>query len=715
MRPILLMLLAVGAAAHAAQPKEPKMAEARADQPPPRVVLEGVPKVRYFKDGICPLALAVKSCTDFLKMDHSYTHVLATSGACFRMAWNATRWDEGNMDTSHLGPEPMRQVLRAVGLKHRFLLKRTWWADAAGDDIERLPEGEEAEAALRRRIIASIRAGMPVLAFGVVGPPEVSIVTGYDLDGDVLIGWSCFQGEHAKDQLEPNGAFRKRDWLAKTHGIALVERAAEKPDPEQVTRDALEWAYRVCTHPKTKTHVFGEKAYKEWAEGMLKDAAFPDDDAKTLQSRRYTVWDGLIMLAERGHAADFLGDAARRLPDKAEHLEAAARLFREDGDCGGGATKALGGHQLPAPRFPDPCARRTALDFILDARGKYAEATRHLALALGKEPPGFAFDGKELKGLRPARRWMTLLGCLKGCMRQAGREVDDAWLYGVTGAAFMLNIDLYVDVSGPTSWDAGHLVKMAPHLGISLDNRVRALVADADFEAKQQAAARFVREKVDAGIPCYGWDGCMEWLTVNGYSAAACLEWSHYFEGGYKAQPWAKLGRQIPHVFQVTSVEATKPPVDEKATVRAALEFALSQRQTGKPLDPKNAQGLQGYDLWIRCLENGDWRKATPKGCHHNAACWHECRCYAERFLRLAGEKLGGDTKPLFEKAADHYRAVRKALCAMQGVFIYKYPQPPVDQAGVDRAIQLLRTAKAEETKGLAVIEQIVRELAAAK
>jgi hypothetical protein len=540
----------------------------------------------------------------------------------------------------------------------------------------------------------------------------VSIVHGYDEGGDVLVGWSCFQKEHPEDQLEPDGAFRKRDWLAGTHGIVLVERAEEKPDPEQVLRDALEWAYRVCTRPKTKSHVFGEAAYKGWAEGMLKDTDFPEDDAKTLQSRRYTVWDGLIMLAERGHAAGFLEAAAKRLPDRAEHLEAAARLFREDGETGGGATKALGGHQLPASHLGDPCARRSALDCILDAREKYTEATKHLALALGKEPPGFAFKGKELKGLRPARRWMTLLGCIRGCMRQAGREVDDAWLYGVTGAAFMLNIDLYVDVSGPTSWEVDHVRRTAPGLGVSLANRVRALVADADFEAKQRAAATFVREKVDAGIPCYGWDGWMEWMTFNGCSDKACLQWSHYLDGGYRAQPWGKLGRQIPEVFEVTSVEAVEAVDDDRAAVKAALEFALTMRPTGKPLDPENAQGIQGYDLWIRCLENGDWRKATPKGCHHNAACWHECRAYAERFLRLAGEKLGDDTKPLFDEAADHYRAVRKALCALQGIFIYKYPQPPVDQAGVDRAIQLLRTARDHETKGLAVIERIVRELA---
>ena len=173
----------------------------------------------------------------------------------------------------------------------------------------------------------------------------------------------------------------------------------------------------------------------------------------------------------------------------------------------------------------------------------------------------------------------------------------------------------------------------------------------------------------------------------------------------------AKLSHNITEVFYLISVEPVDAAAPDATVVREALEFALAQRPSGKPLDPKHAQGIQGYDLWIRCLETGEWRKPGLPGVHHNVACWHECRCYAERFLRLAGEKLGGDLEPLFGEAADHYRTVRKALCEMQTIFVYEYPLPPVDEAGVARGVQLLRTAKEAETKGLAIIETIVRKL----
>lgn len=144
------------AAASAEPPKEAEMKNPGADETPERVVLDGVPKVRYFKDGMCPFALCLKVWTDFLGQDFSYNYILGTSGACFRMTWNFTEWDEGNMDLARLGPEPFRHAFRAVGLEHRFLLKKSWWPDATGDDIEMLGD-KTAEATFRARIVQSIR------------------------------------------------------------------------------------------------------------------------------------------------------------------------------------------------------------------------------------------------------------------------------------------------------------------------------------------------------------------------------------------------------------------------------------------------------------------------------------------------------------------------------------------------------------------------------
>ncbi len=65
-----------------------------------------------------------------------------------------------------------------------------------------------------------------MIAFGIVGPPEPVIITGFDEGGDVLTGWSFFQGfppfneglEYEPGEEGQPGYFRKRDWFKDAAG-----------------------------------------------------------------------------------------------------------------------------------------------------------------------------------------------------------------------------------------------------------------------------------------------------------------------------------------------------------------------------------------------------------------------------------------------------------------------------------------------------------------
>jgi len=35
--------------------------------------------------------------------------------------------------------------------------------------------------------------GVPVIALGIIGPPEACVITGYRGNGQTLLGWNCFQ------------------------------------------------------------------------------------------------------------------------------------------------------------------------------------------------------------------------------------------------------------------------------------------------------------------------------------------------------------------------------------------------------------------------------------------------------------------------------------------------------------------------------------------
>jgi hypothetical protein len=47
---------------------------------------------------------------------------------------------------------------------------------------------------------------------------------------------------------------------------------------------------------------------------------------------------------------------------------------------------------------------------------------------------------KHLKNLRWNPRMVSHLGCIKGCLDYLGMDISDAWLFGGTGHAFIINI-----------------------------------------------------------------------------------------------------------------------------------------------------------------------------------------------------------------------------------------------------------------------------------
>ncbi len=133
-----------------------------------------------------------------------------------------------------------RRAFEAAGYACQFALKRDF-AQSHG-----YPQAQDyGEDDFRALIVQSIRdTGRPVIAFGVVGPPECSLITGYDEGGDVLIGWSFFQDEawcNAGVEFEPSGYFRKRNWFADTHGLILI---GDKQQAARAARDSPPGAAR---------------------------------------------------------------------------------------------------------------------------------------------------------------------------------------------------------------------------------------------------------------------------------------------------------------------------------------------------------------------------------------------------------------------------------------------------------------------------------------
>jgi hypothetical protein len=247
------------------------------------ILWNGVPRPGYhvedrrWKFHFSPWAGCLTACMAFLGEEYSYHHIVGTSGMGFRLLWNSSEWDPGNVGDLHMGSaEPYRRVFESVGYAHELLYNGAHFGDA----VDFLGPSRDREA-FRSRIVASIRdAGHPAIAWGVVGPPEGCVLAGYDEGGEVLIGWSFFQDrppEFPEQDFEPSGYFRKRDWFKHTLGLVLIGDKQEKPPLSEIYRGVLEWALQVVRTPIAHKHYNGLRAYEGWAEFMRRDEGIRDD------------------------------------------------------------------------------------------------------------------------------------------------------------------------------------------------------------------------------------------------------------------------------------------------------------------------------------------------------------------------------------------------------------------------------------------------------
>jgi hypothetical protein len=369
-------------------------------QEPARVVLDGVRRVGFgvLKEGTdvegCPFPSCLGACLEYMGDDYgwqeitwqgstwrqnvTYIHLMGVTGTAFRLSWKPG-WHLDNPEIMYMSDDPAAPFQRAfesIGHACEFLF----------------PEEErDDEYYFRRRIIESIRdKGRPVLAFGVVGPPECCIITGYDEGGDVLIGWSYFQDFpefNAGVEFEVSGCFRKRDWFKDTHTPLIIGEKQEVPPAGEVHRQALEWALQVVRTPVT----FGDRhnglaAYTAWADHLARDEEFALDDMAALRERYMVHNDAVGVVAEgRWYGASFLRHVVEHQPVLADGLLAGGTCYETEHDLMWDIWNLVGGIGFSddhVRKLADPAIRRQMIPIIHQARDEDAKAIDHIERAL---------------------------------------------------------------------------------------------------------------------------------------------------------------------------------------------------------------------------------------------------------------------------------------------------------------------------------------------
>ena len=319
---------------------------------------------------------------------------------------------------------------------------------------------------------------------------------------------------------------------------------------------------------------------------------------------------------------------------------------------------------------------------------------------------------KKLENCQWKPRWVAHLGCVKGCLDYLGIDLSDAWLYGGTGHAFVINLHQQVCPSGPTAWRTMKLFELGANLGYRIEG-VLGFKGQDDFSEVQKRAWDHARQAIDQGLPCYGWElDIPEFYVVHGYDDVG-----YYYSGpgcteGKGPKPWQELGDTGIGVLELHSVQPGEV-ADDATTVKQALSFALEHAASPKEwIFEGYKAGPAGFDNWIGALQAG---VASDMGTRYNAGVWLECRKNAVGFLEEAKGRLAGWADALFDDALAHYRVVAESLGKVAEVYPWTFEASDEDVLPVDdrsrAAIQVLQAARDAESAGLRALDKIVQAL----
>ena len=378
---------------------------------PNRLVLEDVPQVKFFDGGPrCPeditLPSVMRALMEYLeeedfgcrtcravkpgcKIPCTYTYFIGMTGSGSFLSWKKG-WEGDNVALFYMDPDAAAVDRRAF-----------WAAGYAWEYVEK-EDGADNQARFLQRIVESLQRGVPVVAYGVIGPPEPCLVTGIDEHGEVLVGWNFFQNFPDFNQgvtYEPCGYFRKPGWLAQTECLVIVGEKEARPPLETLYREAFEAALKTsCTpmvHPEVDAPAWyqeranGLAAYDAWVEQILNDEDFPEDEGVLRQ--RHDVHNNAVgHIAEaRWYGSQFFIQACNSEVlhySLVEDLLHAAACYAAEHDLMWKAWNLVGGNGYPEAykNFAQPTVRRQIAEVIQEARRQDGQAAGYLENALEK-------------------------------------------------------------------------------------------------------------------------------------------------------------------------------------------------------------------------------------------------------------------------------------------------------------------------------------------
>ena len=249
--------------------KEKRSDEPTMEQDNNATILYGIRRIRHGAYGSNTMfPICVKAVSEYLGDDVPYAYIMAATGAAFRLVWNRNAWDLSNIDIYHAlreSNEIYQYGARALGREFDFL--------GRDEDTEK----EDFAAFIRSKIAK----GFPVIALGIIGPPEPCIIAGYEESGESVAGWNFFQDDDEFSSgisFMDNGYFRSDKWWENTDTQAVMCIGAVSDSALWGDREIVKMALDIMEARDEGAYAKGIGAYDAWKD-MLSDEKWFENGA----------------------------------------------------------------------------------------------------------------------------------------------------------------------------------------------------------------------------------------------------------------------------------------------------------------------------------------------------------------------------------------------------------------------------------------------------
>lgn len=254
----------------------------------------------------------------------------------------------------------------------------------------------------------------------------------------------------------------------------------------------------------------------------------------------------------------------------------------------------------------------------------------------------------------------TLMGVLKGVVDYFDIPVSDAWLFGGSGHAFLINIHEQLCPSSPYCWKYETFFKLVANFGISIKDL--GFFSAENGPDERRKVEEYLKRSIDAGTPCSLLN--MENQLISGYNDTNFIvekPWPKvdlpFTPKALTFQTWKELGDEV-HVnfFTFAKVVAT----DDKTAINESLDCAVDMTRNPERYRLEHYYiGLEAYDAWVKAVKDG---YGASHGNWWNGTVWRECREMASRYFMEIAQKYPGKASEKAAELGKQYEKLAKLL-----------------------------------------------------